>query len=92
LAFDPSTTFEMLELLLPLLLLQANGLKLSNAWEGYHVLLNPDYRAQARAWAAWLHGSGGIARCIQCCLQKAPRPWRCHQPHPSCLHTCRAAP
>ena len=26
--------------------LQANGLKLSNSWAGYHILLNPDYSAQ----------------------------------------------
>ncbi len=25
--------------------MQMNGLKLSNSWTGYHVLLNPDYRA-----------------------------------------------
>ena len=25
---------------------QANGLKLSNSWAGYHILLNPDYSAQ----------------------------------------------
>lgn len=39
--------------------LQDNGLKLSNSWEGYSVLLNPDYRAQVPhrllgGWAA--HG------------------------------------
>ena len=26
--------------------LQENGLKLSNSWAGYHILLNPDYGAQ----------------------------------------------
>lgn len=25
---------------------QENGLKLSNSWAGYHILLNPDYSAQ----------------------------------------------
>ena len=25
--------------------MQMNGLKLSNSWSGYHVLLNPDYSA-----------------------------------------------
>ena len=28
------------------LVLQENGLKLSNSWAGYHILLNPDYGAQ----------------------------------------------
>ncbi len=26
--------------------MQENGLKLSNSWAGYHILLNPDYSAQ----------------------------------------------
>lgn len=26
--------------------MQLNGLKLSNSWAGYHILLNPDYSAQ----------------------------------------------
>lgn len=25
---------------------QENGLKVSNSWAGYHILLNPDYSAQ----------------------------------------------
>ena len=29
-----------------MMVLQENGLKLSNSWAGYHVLLNPDYSAQ----------------------------------------------
>ena len=28
------------------LCMQLNGLKLSNSWAGYHILLNPDYSAQ----------------------------------------------
>jgi hypothetical protein len=39
---------------------QDNGLKLSNSWEGFSVLLNPDYRAQARC-GCW----GSACRCCR---------------------------
>ena len=34
-----------------LLHLQMNGLKLSNSWAGYHVLLNPDFSSSIQ-WCA----------------------------------------
>jgi len=37
---------------------QDNGLKLSNSWEGYFVLLNPDYRAQV-GWRCMLRVAEG---------------------------------
>ena len=32
----------------PFLCLQDDGLRLSNSWEGFYVLLNPDYSAQTQ--------------------------------------------
>lgn len=35
-----------------------NGLKLSNSWAGYYILLNPDFKQQVCVCVAGMAGSG----------------------------------
>ena len=39
-----------------------NGLKLSNSWSGYHIILNPDYRSQVGGEKGERRGRGGACR------------------------------